>query len=655
MTMHRLLPLSLAGLAVLAALGPRAEAAPPIRLVPVLSDLSAPVFVTSARDGTDRLFIVEQEGVIKVVGPGQTAPATFLDITAKVLAGEERGLLGLTFHPRIGPGRRFVVSYTREPDGAVVIAEYAVSTQNPSVADPGETVLLVIPKPFANHNGGMVAFGPDDFLYMGIGDGGSGGDPDRRAQDTTQLLGKILRIDVDTPNGNQPYSSPSSNPFAGSATGADEIYAYGLRNPWRFSFDRLTGDLWVGDVGQGSVEEINIIDRGDNAGWRTWEGSACTGLEPGLCTPNAYVFPVTQYGHSGGRCSVTAGYVYRGRRGSLPAGSYVFADFCSGEIFVLENGTTSIALDTGLRIASFGGDDAGEIYVVHLGGAVHRIAAVDAVETPRVTLAYAGMLRDRVGGGNTMLRTDGGMDGTLTMTVSGSAGRTLARLHLQSSAPGTWDTSSGTGWWVLGVARGLDEPLLNQAGSMAIALALEEGESLTLFAADYQSKQFLSGRTLSVRATFSDGVTATASTKVASAPRPRLTLAYGGTLRDRVGGGNTMLRADGGMDGTLTMTVSGGAGRVLTRLRLDSSAPGTWDTASGTGWWVLGVARGPDEPLLNQAGSMAVAVTPEEGESLTLFAADYQSKEFLPGRILSVTATFSDGTTATARTTVPSP
>ena len=238
----------------------------------MLTGLTSPVFVTSARDGTDRLFVVEQAGVIKVFGPGQTTPRTFLDITAKVLSGGERGLLGLAFHPQIEAGRRFVVSYTRKPDGAVVIAEYSVSTQDANVADSTETVLLVIPKPFENHNGGMVEFGPDDFLYISVGDGGGGNDPDARSQDNVQLLGKILRIDVDTPSGGRPYSSPSTNPFFGAASGADEIYASGFRNPWRYSFDRQTGELYVGDVGQDAVEEIDVIDRGDNAGWRIWEG-----------------------------------------------------------------------------------------------------------------------------------------------------------------------------------------------------------------------------------------------------------------------------------------------------------------------------------------------------------------------------------------------
>jgi len=347
-----------------------------ITLVPVLTGLAAPIFVTNARDGSDRLFVVEQGGIIKVLQPGNTTPTVFLDITSTVLSGGERGLLGLAFHPQFSSNRRFFVNYTRKPDGATVIAEYQVSPGDPNLADSTETVLLVILQPFANHNGGMVEFGPDGFLYVGMGDGGSGNDPSNRAQDITQLLGKILRIDVDHPNGTQPYSSPSSNPFFGSTAGADEIYAYGLRNPWRFSFDRTTGDLYVGDVGQGAVEEIDIITLGGNYGWRIWEGTHCTGNDPGLCNPAGFIFPIAEYGHTAGRCSVTGGYVYRGALSSLPVGSYVYADFCTGEIFVLQNGTSSIALDTALNISAFGEDESGEVYVVGLGGTVHRITAV---------------------------------------------------------------------------------------------------------------------------------------------------------------------------------------------------------------------------------------------------------------------------------------
>jgi glucose/arabinose dehydrogenase len=395
MIMRSLIGLATALISTIGAPAPRADAAPSIALVPVLSGLSSPVLVTSARDGSQRLFIVEQRGVIKVLQPGQTVPTDFLDIRSKVLAGGEQGLLGLTFHPQFASNRRFFVDYTRKTDGATVIAEYQVPTTGANVADTTETVLLVIAQPFANHNGGMVEFGPDGFLYIAMGDGGSGNDPGNRGQDTTTLLGKILRIDVDHPNGAQPYSSPATNPFLGSVAGADEIYAYGFRNPWRFSFDRSTGDLYAGDVGQGAREEIDIVTLGGNYGWRTWEGTLCTGLNGSPCDPAGFVFPIAEYGHTGGRCAVTGGYVYRGSRSSLPAGSYVYADYCTGEMFLLDSGTSSLLLDTALNISAFGEDESGELYVVGLGGTVHRIAAADAVPDTTITAGPTGSLMVR--------------------------------------------------------------------------------------------------------------------------------------------------------------------------------------------------------------------------------------------------------------------
>lgn len=344
-----------------------------IELVPVLSGLSSPVFVTNAHDGSNRLFIIEQPGRIRVLQPGATTSTVFLDITQRVLSGGEQGLLGLAFHPGFPNTNRFFVDYTRRNDGATVIAEYHVSNSNPNVADTAETPLLTIPQPFANHNGGMVEFGPDGFLYVGMGDGGSANDPGNRAQNVNELLGKILRIDVDHSNGAQLYSSPPSNPFFGSTTGRDEIFAIGMRNPWRFAFDRRTGDLYVGDVGQGVVEEVDIVTVGNNYGWRVLEGSRCTNLGPGSCTAAGFVPPIAEYNHSGGRCSITGGYVYRGSRSSLPFGSYIYADYCTGEIFLLQSGTQSLLLDTSLNISSFGEDESGEIYVVGLGGSVSRV------------------------------------------------------------------------------------------------------------------------------------------------------------------------------------------------------------------------------------------------------------------------------------------
>ena len=358
-----------------------------IELQPVLSGLASPVFVTNAHDASDRLFIVEQNGTIRVLQHAATSTTLFLDIASRVFFGGERGLLGLAFHPQFATNRRFFVYYTRQPEGAIVIAEYHTSVADPNIADTTETVIRTIPHPdFANHNGGMLAFGPDGFLYIGTGDGGSANDPPNNSQNIDALLGKILRIDIDNPNGSVPYSSPSSNPFFGPTPGADEVFAYGLRNPWRFSFDRGTGQLYVGDVGQDAREEVDTVTLGGNYGWRVMEGSVCNpNFNGGVCTPPAgHIPPISEYSHSSGRCSITGGYVYRGAQSSLPTGTYVFADYCTGEIFLRQDGlnTSTVLLDTSLNISSFGEDEAGEIYVVNLNGSVHRIVAASPSTPP---------------------------------------------------------------------------------------------------------------------------------------------------------------------------------------------------------------------------------------------------------------------------------
>jgi glucose/arabinose dehydrogenase len=347
-----------------------------LQLQSVLTGLSSPVYVTHAHDGTNRLFIVEQPGRILVLQPGAGTATVFLDITAKVLSGGEQGLLGLAFHPNYASNRRLFVNYTRQADGATVIAEYRASVADANMADTAETTILVIPQPFTNHNGGMVEFGPDGFLYIGMGDGGSGNDPGNRAQDLNQLLGKMLRIDIDAAG--VPYTSPPSNPFFGATAGRDEIFAVGLRNPFRFSFDRGTGQqLYLGDVGQGAREEIDIITLGGNYGWRVFEGTLCTNNDPGLCNPANFVFPIAEYDHSGGRCAIIGGYVYRGTTSTFPMGAYIYGDLCTGEILQLfpaaGGGAQSVLLDTSLSISSFGEDESGEIYVVDLSGGIYRL------------------------------------------------------------------------------------------------------------------------------------------------------------------------------------------------------------------------------------------------------------------------------------------
>ncbi len=362
----------------------RAPGATPaeIALVPVLTTLTDPAYVTSAKDGSHRLFITELQGVIKVLQPGASAPTVFLDIRSRVIAGGELGLLGMAFHPQYQTNRRFFVNYTRITDAATVIAEYRASATNPNQAELTEQVLLVIPPEQSNHNGGMIEFGADGYLYIAVGDGGFNNDPNNRAQDIMTLLGKILRIDVDHPGGQLPYSSPIDNPFAGPLLrGRDEIFAFGVRNPWRFSFDRATGQLWIGDVGEGQREEINLGQLGANYGWRTYEGALCTGLNPAECNPANFVFPIAEYAHTNGRCSITGGYVYRGSRNSFPTGAYIYGDLCTGEIFMLQGTTQTLLMDTSLFLTSFGEDEAGEIYVAGLNsvnGSINRIVNPNA-------------------------------------------------------------------------------------------------------------------------------------------------------------------------------------------------------------------------------------------------------------------------------------
>ncbi len=359
---------------------------PRITLEQIASGLSQPVFLTSAKDGTNRRFIVEQVGRIRVLQPGSSSSTQFLDISSRVLFEGERGLLGLAFHPQFSINRRFFVNYTRRPDGATVIAEYHASAANPNLADATtETVLLTISQPYENHNGGMIEFGPDGYLYIGMGDGGSGNDPENRAQNLTELLGKMLRIDAD-----RPQSPPPTNPFFGSIPGRDEIFAYGFRNPWRFSFDRLTGQLYVADVGQDAREEIDIVTSGGNYGWRVFEGTRCTNLGPASCTAPGFIPPIAEYVNTGssGRCSIIGGYVYRGTQANLPNGAYVYGDYCSGEIFMLKDGVQTVLLDTAFEISSFGEDESGEVYVVNLGGSVYRITNPDRI-TPSTLFSIA--------------------------------------------------------------------------------------------------------------------------------------------------------------------------------------------------------------------------------------------------------------------------
>lgn len=350
-----------------------------IRLRQVLISLNSPVYLTNAGDGSNRLFVVEQRGKIKVAQPGATSTTDFLDVSTLVSStGGERGLLGLAFHPQYATNRRFFIFYTRELDGAVEIAEYQTSAANPNLANPTPIrVILTIAHQVANHNGGTILFGPDGFLYAGIGDGTGGNDAENNAQNLDRLLGKIIRIDIDTPVFQDPaYDIPPTNPYEGDTQGRDEIYASGFRNPYRFSFDRGgSHQLWVGDVGQEAIEEVNTVTLGGNYGWRVYEGTQCTGLDPSLCVPANYLPPVFEYASIGDtpRCSVTGGHVYRGTLGTFTPGSYVYSDFCTGEILTWENGAQTVRLDTTALTTAIGEDESGELYVVSLGGTVHKL------------------------------------------------------------------------------------------------------------------------------------------------------------------------------------------------------------------------------------------------------------------------------------------
>lgn len=347
--------------------------------------LSTPVFLTNADDGMRRIFIVQQRGIIKVAQPGSGTTTDYLNLTGLVsTSGNERGLLGLAFHPLFESNRRFFVYYTRQTDGAIEIAEYEQNVNNPNSANSTVVrIIITIPHPGqSNHNGGTIEFGPDGYLYAGTGDGGSANDPPNNAQNLNSLLGKMLRIDINTPVGqNPPYNIPPTNPFAGATPGADEIFAYGLRNPYRFSFDRRgTNQLWVGDVGQDAIEEVDIVTNGGNYGWRVYEGVQCTGIDPQLCTggatPITQIPPVFQYSSASPdpRCSVLGGYIYRGRQKALPTGSYVYGDYCTGELFLWNNNQQTTLADTANFVSSLGEDEDGEIYVVRLGGTVDKIA-----------------------------------------------------------------------------------------------------------------------------------------------------------------------------------------------------------------------------------------------------------------------------------------
>ena len=428
----------------------------------VYSGFASPVEVTSARDGSQRLFVVQQSGAIRIIKAGGVLATPFLDLggaSGVVAANGEQGLLGIAFHPQFATNRRFYVNYTRKSDGATIIARYLASIGNPDIADSSSaTVLLTIAQPEANHNGGAIRFGPDGYLYIGMGDGGGANDQHGsigNAQDKTALLGKILRIDVDN-GGANPYAIPAGNPFA-IAGGRPEIFTIGMRNPWRISFDRSTGDLWIGDVGQGAVEEIDMLPAGTGAGanfgWRVMEGNSCTGLAspPVPCNDSSLTPPVLSYTHSVG-CSVTGGYVYRGAAVPTLAGQYLYGDYCSGRIWSAQKVGAGpwTATELGVsahKISTFGEDEAGELYFAdYASGDIFQFADSAPVPPRLLTapgpLAFGNVALGTTSAAQTFNITNGGGGTLVVSSLTGGGPNAAAFSRTGTCANGTSLTAS---------------------------------------------------------------------------------------------------------------------------------------------------------------------------------------------------------------------
>ncbi len=350
-----------------------------LKLETVATGFRRPTFVSHAGDGSGRLFVVEKAGTIRTVVGGKASPEPFFDITALVESdGNEQGLLGLAFHPAFKANGKFFVAYTAASSGANTVAEFHVPVAGGAASPTPVRTLFSIADSRSNHNGGMLVFGPDGYLYISTGDGGGGGDPDKNGQKLSALLGKILRVDVDS---GAPYSVPPDNPFVGRTDARGEVWAYGLRNPWRFSFDHQTGDLWIADVGQNAIEEIDFQPAaskgGENYGWNIMEGTRCFQPSNG-CEQGGLVVPVFEYTHANGGCSVTGGYVYRGKTIPALVGRYLFTDYCDETLRTLRReGSRWIAEtvgETNGEVSSFGEDEAGEVYLVgDRDGTIYRL------------------------------------------------------------------------------------------------------------------------------------------------------------------------------------------------------------------------------------------------------------------------------------------
>jgi glucose/arabinose dehydrogenase len=345
----------------------------------VIDGLDRPVAMLDSDDGTGRFFVVEQPGRVVLLKDGKLLAQPFLDISTRVGTGSEQGLLSIALHPDFAKNGEFFIDYT-DTGGNSQIERWTVSKGNVNVADPASAVtLLTVDQPYANHNGGLLLFGPDGKLYIGFGDGGSQGDPHGNGQNLDVLLGKILRIDVDTTTGDLPYGIPADNPFAKKEGARGEIWVYGVRNPWRFSFDKKTGDLFIGDAGQDTYEEADFAPAGTgglNFGWNIVEAAAC--YQADSCDKSGITPPFFFYSHSDGGCSITGGYIYRGTAIDSLAGVYLAADYCSGSLWEVHldgKGGSNVSgpISTGMTPSSFAQDSSGELYIIDLQGAIYKI------------------------------------------------------------------------------------------------------------------------------------------------------------------------------------------------------------------------------------------------------------------------------------------
>jgi glucose/arabinose dehydrogenase len=342
----------------------------------LIDGLDQPLYMLDANDDSGRMFIVEKTGLILIFKDGTLNETPFLDISGQISSSSEQGLLSMALHPDFKSNGEFFIDYT-DVNGDSQIERWHVGADTPDIADPTSAEpILSVDQPYANHNGGLVLFGPDGYLYIGFGDGGSQGDPNGNGQNLGVLLGKILRIDVDRTEGDLPYGIPEDNPFAGPTDARPEIWAYGLRNPWRFSFDRETRDLIIGDVGGGLWEEVDVDPAGTgglNFGWVLMEGPDCR--DQAACDQAGISPPIFAYTHDEGGCSITGGYVYRGTEIPALSGAYLAGDYCSGLVWAIDpqSGEASAPAETGLSISSFAEDAQGELYLIDLNGAIYKI------------------------------------------------------------------------------------------------------------------------------------------------------------------------------------------------------------------------------------------------------------------------------------------